>query len=110
MAGDGGRLSESGTWFEFTAGLRAEYTPVRGVTLFARGDLGRGVGWTESSGSWQVMARVRIRPVDHASIVLGWRSVHAETEEIDWILFLPLMGRKAEFAAGGPFVGLEVDF
>ncbi len=118
--GFGGTFRESSTWGELAVGLRAEVSPVRRVFLFARADGGSesdlfGSNENETGGdsavgatSWQAMAGVRIRPVDHVSLLFGWRVLRLDgaeilnggTEDVD----------TARATWSGPWAGLEVDF
>ncbi len=106
--GFGGSESESSSWVEFCIGARVEVSPLRSLTLFARGEFGgSGGSFTSEADSIHAMAGVRWRPVPHTAVLAGWRMVRLRSE--DFSLFGPGSG-KVTFASDGPWIGLEVEF
>ena len=118
--GGGGHYRESSTWGELAFGLRAEFSPIRRVFLFARGDLGSyddlfgsdeeqdGGDTTIGSLSYGFVAGLRIRVLDHLSVEGGWRYLLLDGHDIEDSGNTDHPTAKASWA--GPWVGLRLDF
>lgn len=119
--GSGGKDRGSGTWGELAFGLRGELAPCRRVFLFARGDVGsegnlRSLFEDEETGgdsavgslSVQFLGGIRVRPVDHVSLLFGWRYLRLDGKE--FVDEGTGDVRTARASWSGPWAGLEVDF
>ena len=121
--GAGGTYGREGSWTEFAFGVRAEVALHPRVFLSVRGDVGvehdffgsgdesevdATIDTTSNSQSWQFIAGVRVRVLDHLSLIGGWRYVLLDGYEIVDDGRNEIRTASASWA--GPWLGIEMDF
>jgi hypothetical protein len=87
---------------ELALGIRAEWSPARGVVLFGRVDAGLMPLLVVNEASGHALAGVRLEPVRGVGVEAGWRLVWASTADV--------FRSSVSLSWNGPWAGLVFTF
>jgi hypothetical protein len=94
--------SSSAGALEFAVLFRLQYSPVEGIVLLARGDLGAMPLLVVNEATAQAVLGLRLEPIRGLGLEGGWRFLGSSSED--------LFGGGPRVSFSGPWIGLRLEF